>query len=159
MSTWLAPIKGGFTLVSDEDRGLLRHKWAIVRPDGSKPYVAAWISGRTVYLHRLVLGAEKGQEVDHIDGDGLNNSRANLRLATRQQNCVNRQSYKPKSGFRGVYEQPQGGSWQVKLTVNRKHIRGGSYKTPEEAARVYDRLAFEHFGEFAKLNFPQSENV
>jgi hypothetical protein len=159
VTTWLAPIVGGFVLISDEDRPLLRHKWRVIRPDGVKPYAAATIDSRTVYLHRLVMGAQRGQEVDHINGDGLDNSRENLRLATRSQNCANRAGYKPKSGFRGVYQHSNGEGWQVKLTVNGRHIRGGSYRCVNEAARAYDDLARQHFGEFAILNFPEQETV
>lgn len=157
MPTWLVPIKNGFTLISQEDISLLSHKWAVVKPDGAKAYVAAWIGGRTVYMHRMIAGAEKGQEVDHINGDGLDNSRENLRIATRAQNCRNTPKRTAASGYRGVYR--VGSRWQVKLTADGTHIHGGHHATADEAARVYDRLAREHHGEFAILNFPEQEMV
>lgn len=157
MSVHLAQITNGLVQISDEDRSVLAHRWVVVRPDGKKRYATTNIKGRTVYMHRLIMGAKKGQEVDHIDGDGLNNSRENLRIASRSQNCANRKSYKPKSGFRGVYAQPYGQTWQVKISVNGRMIRGGNFSNPEDAALRYDELAREHFGEFATLNFP-SEN-
>lgn len=159
MSTSFVTVMHGFILLSDEDRHLLSHKWRIIRPDGKKAYVSTEINGATAYIHRLILDAQKGQEVDHINGDGLDNRRENLRLATRSQNCANRKGYAPKSGFRGVYQHSNGEGWQVKLSVDGKHIGGGSFSCPEAAARRYDDLAALHFGDFAILNFPQTENV
>ena len=160
MTARLAPVKGGFVLISDEDRAVLRHNWALVKKKSSKGghYAVAWIDGRTAYMHRLIANAQKGQEVDHIDGDGLNNSRDNLRLATRSQNCANRTDYKPKSGFRGVYETPLG-RWQAKISKDGVMRRGGNHADPADAARAYDAMAQESFGEFAVLNFPQTEHA
>lgn len=156
MTVWLSPVKGGFTLLSEQDLYLLEHNWSVVPRQAATGgfYVAAWVDGKTVYLHRLVMGAETGQEVDHINGDGLDNSRENLRIATRSQNCANRTDYRPKSGFRGVYAQPHGHTWQVKISVGGRMVRGGNFADPEAAARKYDELAREHYGEFAVLNFP-----
>lgn len=62
-------------------------RWALFIPNGSKTmYARCGINGATVYLHRFILGAEKGQEIDHIDGDGLNNRRENLRFVTHKEN-------------------------------------------------------------------------
>lgn len=154
MSVWLSPATNGFFLISEEDRHLLKHDWSIVDV-GCKKYVRAQINGTNTYLHRAIMSASKGQEVDHINGDGLDNSRGNLRVATRSQNCANRRSYNPKSGFRGVYPQSFGVTWRARIMVNKKFINGGNFSTPEEAARRYDELALENFGEFAVLNFPK----
>ena len=63
------------------------HRWSVFEPRGSKTrYARSSIGGKTVYLHRLVLSAEKGDEIDHIDGEGLNNTRANLRFVTHAEN-------------------------------------------------------------------------
>lgn len=158
MTTWLVPIVNGFVLISDEDRHLLTYKWSIVSTDGTKQYVRANINGKNTYLHRLIMNAGPGEEVDHINGDSLDNSRPNLRIATRSQNSANRRGYRPKSGYRGVYAQPHGSTWQVKISVNGHFIRGGNFKCPVEAAHRYDELARQHFGKFASLNFP-TENT
>jgi len=156
MNVWLALATNGFFLISEEDRNLLVYDWSVVTTSGSKCYVRAQVNGQNVYLHRLIMGAAKGQEVDHINGDGLDNSRANLRLANRSQNCANRRDYRSKSGFRGVYAQPNGKTWQVRISVNNKLVGGGSFSDPEEAARHY--LARQYYGEFATLNF-QMETI
>jgi AP2 domain/HNH endonuclease len=100
-------------------------------------------------LHNLILGASG---VDHVNGDGLDNRRANLRVATAQQNARNR---RPDigTGFKGV-RQLASGRWQARLMIDGKHLRIGTYATPEEAARAYDAAALVHFAEFAYLNFP-----
>lgn len=102
-----------------------------------------------VAMHRLIMGAPRNREVDHIDGNGLNNQRSNLRLATRAQNSRNRKPNRSNlSGYKGVV--PREGRWEA--TIN---FTIGKYDTAEEAARAYDAKARELFGEFAYLNFPE----
>ena len=146
--------------VSPEDLAeLSKYRWhALPKTRGEGFYLYAQVNRRTVYMHRIVAHAPDGKQVDHINGDPSDNRRENLRLATQSENNANRASYKPKSGFRGVYAQPHGHTWQVKISVGGKIVRGGSFADPVEAARRYDRLAREHYGEFATINF-QTENA
>lgn len=106
----------------------------------------------TVLMHRVILDAQSGQLVDHIDHDGLNNTRGNLRIADYKQNGQNR--YKQRtdttSQYKGVsrfYER-----WQAAIMVNKKSIFLGHFESEEEAALAYDNAAREHFGEFALTN-------
>lgn len=93
-----------------------------------------------------------GQEVDHVDGDRLNNCKANLRLASRSQNNCNRQSNN-KYGYKGVSFDDRGRrKYHTHLTVNGVHKSFGYYFTPEEAAAKYNEVARQHFGEYARLN-------
>jgi hypothetical protein len=103
-------------------------------------------------MHRVIVGASKGKDVDHINGNTLDNRRANLRLATRAQNIASRHHFSNRHGFLGV--SCTGLRFRARIDVARKPIFSEIFATVEEAAAAYDRLALEHFGEFASLNFP-----
>jgi hypothetical protein len=114
--------------------------------------------GTQISLHRFILQPPQNIEVDHIDGDGLNNRRSNLRLATDQQQSMNRRRInKSKSSkFKGVLwavdaRYRKGGRWLVHIRADGKTICR-SARTEEDAARLYNRLAIQYFGEFAKVN-------
>lgn len=120
------------------------------------PDAPCWIA-----MHREVLGLHKqrgtcGQDVDHIDGNRLNNSRSNLRLATRSQNNINR---KAREGhFLGVtrYNHTQvARPWMAYVNKDGCHHHVGYFATPEEAARARDAKVSELFGDHAALNFPK----
>jgi hypothetical protein len=146
---------GGTALVDDED--LERVQWFAWRRD-QKGYVIAYMGHRYVFLHRHLLDAPTGVEVDHKDGDPLNNTRENIRLATRSQNEANKASGRGKSRFKGVSLRDRGRRrWVAYIHLDRRWRGLGSYFTEEEAARAYDAAARETFGEFARLNFPGSE--
>jgi len=105
-------------------------------------------------LHRIIMKAKKGQFIDHINGDGLDNRKANLRFCSISQNGMNRKSYS-KSGFKGVWYVPlqnKTNPYQAQITINNKSKHIGYFKTGEEAARAYNKEAKNSFGEFALLN-------
>lgn len=111
-----------------------------------------------VRMHRLILGLPtprgNSSRVDHIDTDGLNNRRSNLRLATNSQNCRNgNRRVNAKSRFKGLV--PNLGRlrpWTAQINLNGKSTHLGSFTTEEEAAMCYNVAARRHFGEFARLN-------
>lgn len=153
---------GLVTLVSDEDyETLRRHKWRALRPNSrAGRYVIRRLSraeGRkAVYMHRQILCAPAGMEVDHINHDPLDNRRENLRLATRSQQCQNMRSPKRKGislGLRGIYRRPNG-TWGSQLRSGKARYLGPARTNPIQAAIDYDKMASEIFGEFAVLNFP-----
>lgn len=112
----------------------------------------------TVYMHRLIVDAKPGEEVDHKNNDGLNNQRSNLRVCTRTQNEWNKGlGRNNKSGYFGVYRGPTFQRWRSQVIVGRKLISFGYYDTAEEAARAYDARIKEFRGPFAVLNFPDGE--
>jgi hypothetical protein len=123
---------------------------------------------KNILMHRLILQPKDNQLIDHIDRDGLNNQKGNLRFCTRSQNAANNKVQKG-SKFKGVrrrypivkykskrtgeiktYTRPE--SYLAFITKNGKAYYGGEYSTQEAAALAYNNLALEHYGEFALLN-------
>lgn len=112
------------------------------------------IASGGIKMHRLILGVSNGVEVDHMDRDGLNNRRNNLRAATRQQNSWNSRRPNERSGFIGVW--PNGPGWTAMIVIDGRRKYLGQFKTPDEAARAYDAAARETRGEWAQLNWMHS---
>lgn len=110
-------------------------------------------------MHRVILGVTDPQmQVDHINHDGLDNRRCNLRLATNQQNQFNRRpNLNASSPYRGVSRVGTDDKWEVEIIVDGERTYLGSYYVEELAARVYDVAAVARFGEFANTNFPIDE--
>ena len=108
------------------------------------------------YLHRLIMDAKKGEQVDHINGDGTDNRRENLRVCDQSQNMANQRRPAGVSGFRGVRRMWRGPNFVAMITVNGKTISINAIPTIEQAARTRDFMALDHFGRFAKLNFPDT---
>lgn len=110
-------------------------------------------------MHHLILNVAPrgrgGGDIDHINGDGLDNRRANLRRATRRQNIANSGSrVDTTSRFKGVSWSEHAQAWQVHIRLERKSKYLGLYEHEDEAALVYDSVAHETYGEFARLNLP-----
>jgi hypothetical protein len=157
----LVPLsRGKFAVIDAADEGRVsQHAWHYRLTKG-REYAVMSKGGRPgqprLPLHRFLLGAADEVMVDHIDGDGLNNRRSNLRLATNAENSRNQKKRKvpnASSSFKGVHHH-EGGKWIARITVNYRNIRLGSFDTEVEAARAYDAAARRHFGEFARVNFP-----
>lgn len=110
---------------------------------------------RHIKLHQLILG-RPGGIIDHRDGNGLNNRRENLRVATVADNARNsrKQVRATTSRFKGVSWSKKFSCWAVYLCVNSKNKFLGHFKDEEEAGRCYDIAATFHYGQFARLNFP-----
>lgn len=107
----------------------------------------------TLMMHRAILNVQSKLHVDHINGNGLDNRRFNLRLCTPAQNQYNRGiCANNTSGFKGVYWVKGHEKWQAQIHVNGKHYHLGFFDTAEAAAYAYDTAALELHGEFAKLN-------
>jgi hypothetical protein len=112
-----------------------------------------WSNGRwsAARMHREIFGACDGQLVDHVDGDGLNNRRSNLRIATRAENNRNAAVRKDNtSGFKGVHWHKGDGRWQAQIRVAGKRIRLGAFDTPEAAHAAYCEAAARYHGAFAR---------
>lgn len=120
-------------------------------------YASRRINDNIIYMHRLITNVEDGLEVDHINGDGLDNRKSNLRKCTHLQNLRNKPVYKnSKSGYKGVWWKATKKRWISCIVigkVNNKRVRvQRSSKKLEDAIIKYNDLAKEYFGEYAWIN-------
>ncbi len=150
------PLRHGqFTLVDDEDHAWLsQHRWRL----NSRGYVVRsfQFEGRkvTIGMHREIIRPEYREQVDHVDRDRLNNTRANLRSVTRQENLQHRGRFRNNStGYKGVTGQH--GKWHARIQLDGKLIHLGFYEQIVDAAQAYDYAAQILFGEYALLNLPE----
>jgi hypothetical protein len=158
------PLTQGYVaIVDDEDyEDVSRYKWCANRHPQQPGYVRAQRCFRSngrktvVRLHRYILNAQPGQEVDHIDRNPLNCQRSNLRFVTRRENMVNQGMRRTNTtGFRGI--QRRGNRWRANIKSQDRSRFLGSFDTPEEAALAYDLAAIEVHGPYCCLNFPERQ--
>lgn len=145
-------------IVDDEDyERVSAFKWQARKGKRDSTWYAR--KSGSVLMHRFILGLlPQGPKVDHKDGNGLNNTRQNLRIASVLENNRSRgMARNNTSGFKGV--RCLGGRWYAYISINGKAKHFGGFASAEEAARGYDCLAVEHYGEFARLNFPREAAV
>lgn len=112
-------------------------------------------SSSILYLHRVIMAAPEGMHVDHINGNGLDCRRANMRLATNTENRHNMRAQGGVSRYKGVAFNRINANrkWEAYIWVNNKKRGLGNYPTEEEAARAYNAAAIVEYGDFARLNF------
>lgn len=146
--------KGYIALVDDSDfEEINKYKWHVII--GANTQYAStwlWVNGKEVVLrmHWLLMGKPtRGMVIDHIDKNGLNNQRGNLRLCTNQQNSCNRTSY-GSSKYLGVsiVRKRKTPNWIA--YIGKQYL--GIFKTEEEAAKAYNKAAQDRYGEFANIN-------
>lgn len=158
MSKELILTKGKVAIVDDEDyEHLSQWKWHFVASHNGYAARREYPSRKYIYLHRQITNAPKDMDVDHTNNDGLDNRKSNLRVCTTAQNLANR-GFLPtrnKSGFKGVSFNGKRWVAQIGLRTKDAHTNKvlGYFDTPEEAARAYDKVHTERYGEFAKPNF------
>lgn len=139
------PLTKGEKSIVDANRDdLLEHKWSL----SHYGYAVRGVPGKQggiIYLHREIMNAQPGQDVDHINGNKLDNTTVNLRLCTRQQNLANKPPRKDsKLQVKGVRITPSG---KYEARINHKTL--GTFDTPSAAATVYANAAIKLHGEFA----------
>jgi len=153
---------GEVVQVDDEDfEGLTTHKWSCLRGKGATYYACSCkrVNGyqKTVLMHRVIVNCPEGMQVDHINGNGLDNQKHNLRICTDHQNKrARKQHFKSKSGYKGVSWDNWSQKWRAQIRINDTNTHIGRYDTKEAAAHAYDNMARIHFGEFAHLNFGET---
>lgn len=156
----LIPLtKGQFAQVDDEDFDYLNQfKWRCVNNYAVREdyaHIKKGGNGKTVStsIHREILKAADGQIIDHIDRNGLNCQKSNLRFANRSQNGANRKSTAGStSKYLGVHFDKWSGKWRAAITYNKKCLNLGRFNCEVEAAKKYNEAAIEYHGEFANLN-------
>ena len=154
-------------LVDEEDWDLVnQYKWHIWGRDSRNSlYALTKIPApetkrgkKDLPMHRLIMNAPKGMQVDHINHNGLDNRKQNLRICTPGQNRQNQGKTRSNtSGFKGVSYFKITGKWRAGINTENGTIGIGYYDTPEEAAMAYDANARHYHGEYACLNFPQNK--
>lgn len=145
------PLSGGaVALVSGADYDALAgYEWSKAGSDSYPRAVRKCReTDRQILMHRQIMNAPRHLVVDHIDGNPLNNTRPNLRLATPSQNTVNAHSVWGSSRYRGVCRDKHRGRWVARIKADGKHRSLGSFKDEVEAAAVYWREARAAWGEF-----------
>lgn len=138
---------GKVTLVDDEDFDYLnQYKWHC-----NKGYVSRTGNNKHLRMHRVIMHVQGDLQVDHIDGNPLNNQKNNLRICTSSQNNKNKKTpHTNTSGFRGVSYHVSNKKWQSQIQVDGKQIHLGYFKTPEEASISYEDFAKKTFGSFLR---------
>jgi len=148
--------QGKFAIVDADDyHRLVNYEWRCSM-DGDSFYAfrRQGRKARKILMHRQIMRAPKGLVVDHIDRNGLNNRKSNLRLCTPAQNARNRGPNRNSSSrYKGVSWKKDCNKWYVRIKYEGRSVYLGRYDDETEAATAYDRKAQELFGEFAYLNF------
>lgn len=168
MSKTIPLTRGQYAIVDDEDyERLSKMKWTYLHKHGKSEgegygvhYYRVGSKVKAVQMHRLITDAPAGMDVDHINGDGLDNRKSNLRVCTRSQNLRNQRvkSNKKGSRFKGVHRIPNPKNpFVASIYVSGRLRYLGVFHSEVAAALAYDDAAKIHYGEFARLNFPEAQ--
>jgi hypothetical protein len=146
--------------VEDYDK-LTKYHWQLYGNESKKYYAVRFNDTRITRMHREILNASAGDVVDHRNGNGLDNRKANLRIATIAQNHYNRRktTRATTSKYKGVHFQRDEKKYRAQIGCKGKRINLGNFNNEIDAAKAYDEAAKLYFGEFAFLNFPQPQKL
>jgi hypothetical protein len=170
MAKTIPLTRGKAAIVDDEDyESIAKYRWH-ANPGRNQHWRAERTcrqgKKKTVLMHRQIMDAPEGVEVDHKNRNPLDNRRCNLRLCTHSQNMRNmgrRKKFGSKtSQYKGVVKRARDSFWLARIRVaeiSPESLHLGHFASEIEAAKAYDAAAQKYFGEFAVLNFPKERNV
>lgn len=143
-----------YTIIDDEDYGYLNQwNWYFGGGDYTGSYVIRKSPEGTRYIHRELMHPKKGEYVDHINGNKLDNRKKNLRIVDGTQNLANMHKTRVGSSkYKGVQWRKDTKMWRVRVKVYGQEIHGGYYYDEKEAAKAYNRIAKDVFGQHSYLN-------
>lgn len=147
--------EGAVVFVDTEDyHRVIQHSWYV----DSYGYPSSNVNGKRLTLHKFVMGVIvtlEGHEYHHKNDDKFDNRKANLVLLDYSEHRITRPvGTNNTSGFKGVHWDKQYKNWKAQISINGKRTNLGRFKTPEEAAKVYDSYALKYYGLSAYTNFP-----
>ncbi|MCK5341869.1 MAG: HNH endonuclease [Candidatus Heimdallarchaeota archaeon] len=154
--------QGYVTLIDNEDHERMKTiSWRVFkRPNKRTMYARGWIKingkFKSILMHRFIMNLRSGdnKQVDHINGNGLDNRKGNLRICNNKQNAQNRgKRINCVSKFKGVARVSNSNKWQAQIWHNGKKIYLGVFSKEEDAAKAYDIEANKLFGEYSNINF------
>lgn len=155
--------RGKIALIDDIDSDLANNRWyASITKGSTLAYAIRREASRNIRMHRVILERVLGrplrfnEDVDHINHDGLDNRRVNLRVATRSENNLNQrtQTRNKTSKFKGVSWDAINRKWKAQIKISGKTRHIGSFASEKNAAIAYDEVLSEHSPDFGCLNFP-----
>ncbi len=146
--------QGEVAIVDSEDYEMLsRYKWHLASRRKIN-YASGRIRGargKLFLMHRLIMNTPDGMDTDHINGDGLDNRKSNLRICSHSENMRNQRS---DTSHKGVHYVPSRKIYIARIIVNKVTKEVGRFVSLVAAACAYDYAAKEHYKEFSRLNFP-----
>jgi hypothetical protein len=147
-----------FAIVDAADFDWLnRYTWHLLSGNGVVGYAYRYEGSKKIFMHREIMQTPPGKVADHKDHNPVHNRRSNLRNCRPEENLRNRRRRRSKSGFVGVY--PRGKKWEASVRSGGKVVYREVFDDPVQAAKARDRKAYELFGSFAYLNFPDEIHV
>ena len=141
-------ITGTITIDIEDFDKVSKYQWHIENSRPNIQYAQASLKGRTLRMHKLIISSNL--QIDHINHNGLDNRKSNLRICNNAENNRNKDFKRnPISGYVGIRYNPKVGSYYVRIMVNKKEISLGAYKTLEGAIEARKKGEEKHFGNFA----------